>query len=170
MNFVLKYQKYFIILLLSLVLGLIRWSFLEKDFPLLGLSDLQIRAIRIKELSQKTVDSSIDFKLMKEIVSNKAFPIIDARDTESYNEGYIGDAINIDSYLLIENEDEIELGKFYNFLDTLSSNRIVIYCWNPDCDRADFLKAFLIDSKILLEDNIFLYEGGWDEWHSYYEE
>ena len=67
MNFITKYKNYFLIILFSLAFGLIRWSFLEKDFPLLGLSDLQIRAIRIKELSQKTVDSSIDFKLMKEI-------------------------------------------------------------------------------------------------------
>ena len=29
----------------------------------------------------------------------------------------------------------------------LSNNQIVIYCWNPDCDRAEYLKAILLDES-----------------------
>ena len=164
MNFILKYQNYFIIILISLIFGLIRWAFLDKEFPLIGLSSLQIKSIKIKELSKQSLNSTIDFLSMQEIVANKLFPTIDARDAESYNEGYIGKAINIDSYLLIEDGDQIEADKVSLFLDTLTSEKIAIYCWNPDCDRAEFLKAFLIDSGSILESNILIYEGGWDEW------
>ena len=156
--------EYIVIIIFSVTVGLVRWSFLDREFPLIGLSDLQIKSMKIKELSKRSVNSTIDFLSMQEIVANKLFSIIDARDIESYSEGYIETAINIDSYLLIEDGDEIEADKIYSFLDTLNSEKIVIYCWNPDCDRAEFLKAFLIDSGFMLESNILIYEGGWDEW------
>ena len=164
MNFITKYQNYFIIVVLSIFFGLIRWSLLDKEFPLIGLSSLQIKAIKIKELSEQSLNSTINFSSMEEIINNKLFPAIDARDLESYNQGHIDNSINIDAYLLIEDGDQNELNKISEFLDTLSSERIVIYCWNPDCDRAEFLKAFLIDSDSILESNILIYEGGWDEW------
>ena len=107
---------------------------------------------------------------MKEIVSDKVFPIIDARDIDSYNEGFIGDAINIDALLLIEDGDADETNKLYQFFNSFSSNRIILYCWNPDCDRAEFLRAFLIDSDLMLESDISIYEGGWEEWDSLYKE
>ena len=170
MDFITKYQQYFIIIVISLILGLIRWSFLDKDFPLIGLSENQIKSIRIKQLSKNIDSGSIDFSLMKKIVSDKVFPIIDARDIDSYNEGFIGDAINIDALLLIEDGDADETNKLYQFLNSFSSNRIILYCWNPDCDRAEFLRAFLIDSDLMLESDISIYEGGWEEWDSLYKE
>ena len=122
------------------------------------------KSMKIKELSKQSLNSTIDFLSMQEIIGNELFPAIDARDEESYNEGHISTAINIDSYLLIEDGDQIEADKMSLFLDNLTSEKIVIYCWNPDCDRAEFLKAFLIDSGSMLESNILIYEGGWDEW------
>ena len=168
MDFITKYQQYFIIIVISLILGLIRWSFLDKDFPLIGLSENQIKSIRIKQLSKNIDSGSIDFSLMKKIVSDKVFPIIDARDLESYDEGFIGHAINIDALLLIEDGDENETNKLYQFFDSFSDNRIILYCWNPDCDRAEFLRAFLIDSDLMLESDISIYKGGWEEWDSLY--
>ena len=170
MDFITKYQQYFIIIVISLILGLIRWSFLDKDFPLIGLSENQNRAIKIRQLSEEINSDIIDFSLMKEIVSDKVFPIIDARDIDSYNEGFIGDAINIDALLLIEDGDADETNKLYQFFNSFSSNRIILYCWNPDCDRAEFLRAFLIDSDLMLESDISIYEGGWEEWDSLYKE
>ena len=102
MVFITKYKNYFIIILISLILGLGRWLFLNKDFPLFDSSDIQKKAMRIKNLSKENIGSSIDFELMKEIVSDKIFPILDARDIESYNEGHITGAINFDSELLMD--------------------------------------------------------------------
>tara|TARA_B100000953_G_C17913746_1_gene388449 strand:+ start:148 stop:663 length:516 start_codon:yes stop_codon:yes gene_type:complete len=168
MNFITKYQKYYIIIIISLALGFIRWAFLDKEFPLIGLSENQNRAIKIRQLSEEINTDIIDFSLMKKIVSDKVFSIIDARDIDSYNEGFIGDAINIDALLLIEDGDENETNKLYQFFNSFSGNRIILYCWNPDCDRAEFLRAFLIDSDLMLESNISIYEGGWEEWDSLY--
>ena len=170
MNFITIYQKYYIIIIISSALGFIRWAFLDKEFPLIGLSENQNRAIKIRQLSEEINSDIIDFSLMKEIVSDKVFPIIDARDIDSYNEGFIGDAINIDALLLIEDGDADETNKLYQFLNSFSSNRIILYCWNPDCDRAEFLRAFLIDSDLMLESDISIYEGGWEEWDSLYKE
>ena len=166
MDFITKYQQYFIIIVISLILGLIRWSFLDKDFPLIGLSENQNRAIKIRQLSEEINSDIIDFSLMKEIVSDKVFPIIDARDLESYDEGFIGHAINIDALLLIEDGDENELNKLNVFFDSFADDRLIIYCWNPDCDRAELLRAFLIDLGLMLESDISIYKGGWDEWNS----
>ena len=158
--------QYIFIIIISSVLGLARWSFLDKKFPLFDSSDIQKKAIKIKELSKKNIGSSIDFKLMKEVVADEIFPILDARDIESYNEGHITGAINFDSELLMDGDEEIS-DKLNNFIDSLSNQRIIIYCWNPECDRAEYLRAFLIDFGVL-ESNISIYENGWDEWHLLY--
>ena len=123
MNFITKYQEYFIIIIISLVLGLIRWSFLDNEFPLIGLSEKQNKAIRIKQLSDSIDSDAIDFSLMKKIVSDKVFSIIDARDLESYNEGFIGHAINIDALLLIEDGDEDEISKLNTFFDSFTGEK-----------------------------------------------
>ena len=162
MNFITKYKNYFLISLISLAFGLIRWSFLDQAFPLLGLSDIQKKAIKIKELSKKNIDLTINFELMEKIVSDEVFPILDARDLESYNEGHIDNAINFDSELLMDGDEEI-LDRLHEFVKTLSTNRIIVYCWNPECDRAEYLKAFLIDFEVP-ESNVSIYENGWDEW------
>ena len=167
MAFITKYKNYFIIILISLILGLGRWLFLNKDFPLFDSSDIQKKAMRIKNLSKENIGSSIDFELMKEIVSDKIFPILDARDIDSYNEGHIMGAINFDSELLMDGDEDIS-NQLVNFIDTFSTNLIVVYCWNPDCDRAEYLRAFLIDFGVS-ENKISIYENGWDEWVSYME-
>jgi 3-mercaptopyruvate sulfurtransferase SseA len=168
MNFITKYKNYFLISLISLAFGLIRWSFLDREFPLIGWSNLQKKAMKIKELSKQNIGSSIDFSLMKKIVSDEVFPILDARDLESYNEGHIDNAINFDSELLMDGDEE-NLDKLHKFIQTLSTDRIIVYCWNPDCDRAEILRAFLIDFGIS-EFNISIYENGWDEWSSFSDE
>jgi len=168
MNFITKYKNYFLISLISLTFGLIRWSILDKKFPLIGLSDLQKKAMRIKELSKQNIGSTIDLKLMKKIVSDQVFPILDARDIESYNEGHIDNSINFDSELLMDG-DEKKIDKLDKFIQNLSADRIIVYCWNPDCDRAEILRAFLIDFGIS-ESNISIYENGWDEWSSFSDE
>ena len=168
MHFITKYKNYFLISLISLTFGLIRWSILDKEFPLIGWSDLQKKAMRIKKISKQNIGLSIDLKLMKKIVSDQVFPILDARDVESYNEGCINNAINFDSELLIDGDEEI-LAKLDKFVQSLSSDRIIVYCWNPDCDRAEILRVFLIDFGIS-ESNISIYENGWDEWSSFSDE
>ena len=168
MNFIIKYKNYFLITLISLAFGLARWSFLDREFPLIGWSDLQNKAMRIKELSKQNIGSSINLELMQKIVSDKVFPILDARDAESFNEGHIDNAINFDSELLMDG-DEGKLDKLYKFVQNLSTDRIIVYCWNPDCDRAEILRAFLIDFGIS-ESNISIYENGWDEWSSFSDE
>ena len=165
MNFITKYKNYFLISLISLVFGLIRWSFLDREFPLIGSSALQKKAMRIKELSKQNIGSSIGLELMKKIVSDQVFPVLDARDIESFNEGSINNAINFDSELLMNGDEEI-LARLHEFTENLSNERIIVYCWNPDCDRADILRVFLIDFGIS-ESNISIYENGWDEWSSF---
>ena len=166
--------QYIFIIIFSAILGLARWSFLDKDFPLFGLSESQLKAIKIKEISENQISEIIDLKLMQKIVIDNLFPILDARDLDSYNDGHINSAYNIDSELVIEgDEDEIE--RFKNIISDIVNQgheTIVIYCWNPDCDRAEYLKAILLDDSgyygsfnhKFTESNILIYEQGWDEW------
>ena len=166
--------QYIFIIIFSVILGLARWSFLDKDLPLIGLSDTQLKAIKIKEISENQISEIIDLKLMQKIVIDNLFPVLDARDVDSYNEGHINSAYNIDSELLIE-DDEEEIEKFISIISNIVSEghqTIVIYCWNPDCDRAEYLKAVLLDDSgyygsfndKFTEYDILIYEQGWDEW------
>ena len=193
MTFIKQYNKYFIIIIISCALGLVRWFFLDKDLPLFTLSENQLKALELSK-SVKNNNSSllekdsiqvfsydnnkikqINFDIIKQIAFENSLPIIDARDLESYNEGHIGLAYNIDSELLIEG-DEQELIKFKSIVSDIINQghkNIVVYCWNPDCDRAEYLKAILLDesgyygsfNENFNESNILIYEEGWDEWN-----
>tara|TARA_B100002052_G_C15868549_1_gene593488 strand:+ start:231 stop:662 length:432 start_codon:yes stop_codon:yes gene_type:complete len=135
---------------------------MDKDFPLIGISELQARAIKIKELSNKELTNSIQYSFVKDISENNIYPIIDARDFDSYNEGHIDNAINIDAFLIIDDGDEKEINKLNNFLSSNNSSNIIIYCWNPECDRAEYLQSYLIDIGSQLK--VSIYEDGWDDW------
>ena len=171
-----QFIRYFFILFISFSFGFIRWFLLERDLPLFSLSEQQIKSMKIKEISRKQVDNEINYDLVKEIALNNLFPLIDARDAESFAEGHIENAINIDSELLIEG-DEVEIENYQRLLsDIINQNhdKIIIYCWNPDCERAEYLKAIILDDSEYYgsfyenfeESQIILYHQGWDEWIS----
>ena len=150
MHFITKYQKYFIIITISCIIGLIRWVFLDLNFPLFTLSNNQLKSLELKEVVTDNSENKsqysfekIDFDFIKKIVSNNDFSIIDARDFESYNECHIGMAYNIDSELLMEGDEE-EKEKFNTVTTDIinkGNKKIILYCWNLDCDRAEYLKA-----------------------------
>ena len=177
MNFITKYQKYFIVIFISFILGLTRWVFFDKKLPLFGLSQVQqnIQLLKNDQDNKKSINCKnladldfIDFKAMKDIASNKAFPIIDARDQESYNEGHIDGAINLDGSLLVEYEDINEINKAKKIFENSSSDCVILYCWNPDCDAANYLRYFLTNNNLIPESKISIYEPGWDEWNLLY--
>ena len=94
MIFISKYQKYFIIIVKSAFLGLIRWAFLDRKFSLIP--DQKI-----------TLDAFVSYQEMSRIIKDDSLPIVDARDFESYSEGFIGDAYNLDIDLLYESDQEM---------------------------------------------------------------
>ncbi len=139
-------------------------------------------------------DEFISYKDFKDIVNNKSYPIIDARDFSSYNEGHIDNAYNVDIDLLYELDEEVfnnintiiknhgyndnqinVLEDNYQIIDTNNDNQtIIVYCWSPTCDRAEELISVLIDTsdyfgqfgKYFTESDFSIYKGGWDEWDS----
>ena len=93
MNFISTYQKYFIIIIVSIFLGLFRWFLLDRSFPLIAEQKISL-------------DAFISYQDINKIIENGNIPIIDARDFESYNEGFIGKAYNLDIDLLYESDQE----------------------------------------------------------------
>ena len=181
MIFISKYQKYFIIIFISAFLGLIRWAFLDKKFPLIP--DQKI-----------TLDAFVSYQEISKIVKNRSLPIVDARDFESYSEGFIGDAYNLDIDLLYESDQEMidkiqyiinQYGYADNKIEISGDNYIIndvnyddkiiiVYCWSPTCDRAEELINILLDTtnyyggfgKYFNQSNFSIYKGGWEEWDS----
>lgn len=181
MNFINTYQKYFIIIFASILLGLFRWFLLDRNFPLIA-------------EQQIALDAFISYQDINTIIKNESIPIIDARDFESYSEGFIGNAYNLDIDLLYELDQEtidrvqyiinkygyidnkIELlNDSYTIKDINSDDKsIVVYCWGPTCDRAEELVNILLDTtdyyggfgKYFSQSNFSIYKGGWEEWDS----
>ena len=183
MNFIKKYQKYFILIFLSVIIGLFRWAFLGKEYTLLSKPKIILEAF-------------VDFEKMRAIVEQKSFPIIDARDINSFNEGHISNAFNIDIDYLYEGDEEliksiiniiseygysdnkviIQGNKFY--VEDINNNdqQIIVYCWSPSCDRAEEVISMLLDTseyfgsfgKYFSKNNFSIYSGGWDEWEELY--
>ena len=185
MSFIKKYKYYNFIIIFSLILGMIRWSMLERNFPIFSKIEIEF-------------DEFIVLNDFKSIVEDESFPIIDARDYSSYKEGYIGNAINIDIDLLYDLDEEMlnninriivdygyndnyikinDLEETYEVIDLNGDNqKVIVYCWNPACDRAEDLINILIDTseyfgqfgKYFSKTDFSLYKGGWDEWDSIY--
>jgi len=175
------YREYIIILLISLILGIVRWSIMDHNFPLFSKPKI-------------VFDEFILYQDFKNIVHNNSYPIIDARDFSSYDEGYIGNAYNVDIDLLYELDEEVfnninniisnhgySDNQFdvsedsYRVIDTSNDNQtIIVYCWSPTCDRAEELISVLIDTseyfgkfgKYFTKTDFSIYKGGWDEWDS----
>ena len=181
MNILTAYREYIVILLVSLTLGLLRWSILDRNFPLFSKPSV-------------TIDEFISYKDFKNVVDNQIYPIIDARDFSSYDEGYIGNAYNIDIDLLYESDEgvfnninniintygyddnQLQVTEdTYRIIDIDDNNQtIIVYCWSPTCDRAEELISILIDTsdyfgkfgKYFTKTDFSIYKGGWDEWDS----
>ena len=175
------YRYYITIFSISILLGLIRWSILERNFPIFSKPKI-------------VISEFINYSDFKFIVDNDTNPIIDARDFYSYEEGFIGNAINLDIDLIYESDEESfeNINKIINkygyrdntvkllndnFLinDTNNDNQtIIVYCWSPTCDRAEELISILIDTtdyfggfgKFFQKTDFSIYKGGWDEWDS----
>ena len=185
MSFIKKYKYYNFIIILSLSIGVIRWSMLERSFPLFSKIELKF-------------DEFINLDDFKIVVEDSSYPIIDARDYSSYQDGYIGNAINVDIDLLYELDEDMlnniqniinnygysdnvlkidDLQEVYEIIDTNEDNqKVIVYCWSPTCDRAEDLISVLIDTseyfgqfgKYFSKNDFSIYKGGWDEWDSIY--
>ena len=178
-----KYKPYFLIIGISIILGIIRWSILDRDFPLFS-------------KPQIIFNEFISYQEFKSIVDNNSHPIIDARDYLSYNEEHIENSINIDIELLYELDEKMfkninDIINLYGYSDNIiqinnieenykvadsknDNQKIIVYCWNPKCDRAEELISILIDTseyfgqfgKYFTKSDFSIYRGGWDEWDS----
>ena len=69
MNFISTYQKYFIIIGLSILLGLFRWFLLDRNFPLIA-------------EQQVSLDAFISFQDINRIIKTGNIPIIDKTEDE----------------------------------------------------------------------------------------
>lgn len=97
----------------------------------------------------------INLKLFKKYISDPRIVLIDARSPEVYSEGHIGKAKNI--FPLAEDRD-----KYLTSLMMLPRDKtIIIYCDGGNCDLSDHVYE---DLKNFDYHNVFIYQGGWEEW------
>jgi len=97
----------------------------------------------------------ISYQQIKDRINNDNFLIIDARSAEEYAKGHIGNAVNIFPY-----EDD-EGAYFQKIYTQPRDKKILIYCTGGTCDLSHKLAK---DMKTAGFENLFIYEGGWDEW------
>ena len=83
--------------------------------------------------------------------------ILDARTDESYREGHIPGALQVDHY-----QKDKYLPDIMPMLE--EAGVIVVYCNGGDCEDSILLATSLIQQHALNYDNVFVYEGGIKEW------
>jgi len=89
-----------------------------------------------------------------DLFSSNSSIFIDARDTVSYSEGHIENAINIDWESNLEDQ--------YAFLDMIPKDTtLVIYCDGGNCTLGEELADSLLKTGYI---NILLYEDGFPKW------
>ena len=148
-------KQILVIIFLSILIGLIRFSFMN---------DLEFTLIKKERVVQEITTSSvpdnmnepmaINMEFAKHLFDTKSAIFIDARDPEDYNVGHIKNSINIPFDYYEDYEEVIDS------LNTLS--KYVIYCSGDECslsmDLADYLFSEMLFEKVLI------FEGGWPQW------
>ena len=84
--------------------------------------------------------------------------IIDARDDESFEEGHISGAIQVNYYEIERYLDDVLLERM------AAAENIVVYCNGGSCEDSIFLCRELINEYGVDYDRVFLYAGGWEAW------
>ena len=109
-------------------------------------------------VSNKSATNSpaqVTYTQMLKIIKSSDFVILDARSEEVYSRGHIPKAINISALDTPEN-------KVFKILELPQNKKIVIYCDGGNCDLSHELAKELITAFNFT--NVFVYEGGWEEW------
>lgn len=85
------------------------------------------------------------------------YVLVDARNDRAFAAGHIPGAVQCDYY------------RIEQYLDTvvpavLGAERVVVYCNGADCEDSLRVCGALLEFEVPW-DRIFLYKGGWAEWH-----
>lgn len=122
-------------------------------------SDQLVEAVK-KEITEISVDN---FKKMYE--GEDYFVLIDVRNTEEYDGGYIPGAANIDRGVLEFNIAKAEIWDELGLYIPEKTDRIVLYCRSGN--RSALAAKAL---KELGYGNVISLQGGWKAWHEAYPE
>ncbi len=149
-----KKQIIFIILL-TIVLGLIRFSLLDDpEFTLIKKERIVETISSFSVPENMTSPMAINIEFAQNLFNEKSAIFIDARDSEDYNSGHIENAINIPFDYYEDYEDII------NELDDTAPH--VIYCSGEECSLSMDLADYFFNE--LAFENILIFEGGWPQW------
>lgn len=116
--------------------------------------DLEVGKIQDKAEKDNTLEKTVTYAQMQKIINNPNFIIIDARSAEDFSKGKIGNSINIFPY------DE-QSSYFSKIMALPRDKKIVIYCTGGSCDLSHHLAE---DLKNFDFHNVYIYNGGWEEW------
>jgi rhodanese-related sulfurtransferase len=98
--------------------------------------------------------TDVTYDQVLRMIDNPDFLLIDARREEVWEEGRIGNAINIFPY---DSEEVV----FEKCIALPTDKKLVVYCEGGDCDSSHLLVEMLIGYAF---ENVYIYTGGWDDW------
>jgi rhodanese-related sulfurtransferase len=152
------------ILILSILLGLVRFYFLkDDDFTL-------IKEVRVLQEAESQVSNSgealftvpdfmtepmmASLEFTKYFFDNKKAVFVDARESEEFEVSHIAGAINIPFDYYDEYMDTIDALKY--------DEVFILYCSGGECSLSlDLADIFFIDKAF---ENVFVFEGGLPAW------
>ena len=155
-----------VILILSTLLGFIRFYFLNDDeFTIIKkvrilneakveTNKLGIKKYPIPDVMTEPMIANLDF--IKYYFDSNLATIIDARDVDEFNTKHIEGAINIPYDYYDDYADEISSLKYNDIY--------IIYCSGGECSLSIDLADLLFTEKGF--ENIFVFEGGLPEWEN----
>jgi len=146
------------IIILSVLLGFIRYSFLDQ-YKLFDNDDTSIQIVETdlkKYLNSIDTPESVDISFAKSAYDKKLVVFIDAREFIDFNEGHIKGAINLPY------DPEIDYNK--QLLDSLFylDKTLIIYCSGEGCSLSEDLSYDLYENYDFY--SVLYFEGGYPEW------
>lgn len=103
--------------------------------------------------------NTVTYEQLLRVIQSDDFVIIDARRNEEYLKGHIPNSINI--FALDDPNQKVP--KIY---DIPQGKKIIVYCDGGNCDLSHELAKEL--KGVFGFKEVFLYEGGWEEWSQKY--
>lgn len=139
-----------IIIIISVIIALAFNAYSEK-----GIDLIRKPPEVILDFNQTDLEKTVSYDQVLKMLEDDQYFFIDARPEDLYQDGRIGEAINI--YPL--DEEEIVFEKIFSIIP--EGKTYIIYCNGGTCDLSHDLAQKMIDMGF---ERIFIYHGGWDDW------
>jgi|GEM_PF-6061386 len=136
---------------------------MRRNFKLILIIRLLLAFFSASSFADTSLDVECLFKdistqELSETIGRNDVILLDARPKVFYELGHINTALNLSPLNFKEEYENLK-----KHIDFSKYEMVILYCSSFSCEDSDKLAKLLAAQNL---EKIYIYKGGWDEWHS----